>query len=62
MILTKYLSAESVKRRPEKPPREKERDEHVKRPEKQLKLAESTVLVCENYGFCRTEPENSMTA
>ena len=33
MNLAKYLSAESVKRRSEKPPRESERDEHVERPE-----------------------------
>ena len=46
MILAKYLSAESVERQTEKTPREREHCEHLNRPEKQLKLAESTVFVC----------------
>ena len=61
MILAKYLSAESVKRRSEKPPLEREREEHVER-QKTLKLAESTAFVWRIHSFCRTESDNSMTA
>ena len=45
MILVKYLSAESVKRRSEKPPRERERDEHVKKTGK-------TAEIDRNHGVC----------
>ena len=51
MILAEYLSAESVRRRSEKPPRERERDEHIERPEKQLKSAKPRCLSAEIMVF-----------